>query len=704
MATLSGHLTADFSSFTNAVDQAQISLKGFESDAGKVGSALTRMTESLSGTKVIQEATMMAEAIKLVGGAANLTEQEIAKFNKVAGDAATKLKGMGKDVPEQFKLIEQEARPLPSLFGEVAKVAAGMFTIDAIVGFTKEIITLGGAIKTLAIQTGVTYDEMQQLMYIADQTNTPIEALTKGIQTLQLRLGEPGSGAEAALKRLGISLEDFNKADPQKQLYMVAAALGAITDESKFATEANALFGGSWRTMAPALKSDMEATGKAASLMSKDAVEGLNEFSDGLGSLKNTAYAVAGEVAGAFGDWLFGDYLTETAEKVLDLEDAIKKIPPAWDLAARAGNGVKLSQDELNQILTASNRELTESIKHNKDLKDAQADLASAGTRWTDTVRGMNQETVTAVKGYLEAGVSQRSLATAYTLTQTEIRAVTEALKAEHRAIEMTNRLWGEYNQTVVEQTGTATDAAVADIERWASETARVMREAGADTAEFYDALAEVTHAKMNDILIDWQALGQNSQESYARNLEQIAQKAEATFAYMFDHSDQFSVATIQRFGETAQAARDAANNWRESWVEAGSEATAAVEKTTTETVQSFQRMTSALTGGTTGGRWGQGASAPVPIETGPISFGTLGYAKVFEEYTKKAGAGGGMMGGFIGGGPPTDFLTWALSMGLATRGTTVTNTFNIVDTESGIARRVGDTITSQVQRGSLVN
>ena len=95
--------------------------------------------------------------------------------------------------------------------------------------------------------------------------------------------------------------------------------------------------------------------------------------------------------------------------------------------------------------------------------------------------------------------------------------------------------------------------------------------------------------------------------------------------------------------------------------------------------------------------------NAPVPIDTGNITYGTLGFARVFEEYQKKAASGGGMMGGFVGG-CPTDFLTWALSMGLAQRGPTVTNTFNIVDTESGIARRVGDTITSQVQRGSLVN
>jgi hypothetical protein len=94
---------------------------------------------------------------------------------------------------------------------------------------------------------------------------------------------------------------------------------------------------------------------------------------------------------------------------------------------------------------------------------------------------------------------------------------------------------------------------------------------------------------------------------------------------------------------------------------------------------------------------------ASIPIDIGNISYGSMGFAKVFEEYTKK-NTGGGALGGFIGGGPPKDFLTWALSMGLATRTPTVNNTFNIVDTESGIARRVGDTITSQVQRGSLVN
>jgi len=94
--------------------------------------------------------------------------------------------------------------------------------------------------------------------------------------------------------------------------------------------------------------------------------------------------------------------------------------------------------------------------------------------------------------------------------------------------------------------------------------------------------------------------------------------------------------------------------------------------------------------------------NAPVGINTGNVTY-QGGFEAVFAEFMRKNPSGGALGGAFTMT-PPKDFLTWALSMGLAQRGPTVTNTFNIVDTESGIARRVGDTITSQIQQGSLVN
>ena len=66
-------------------------------------------------------------------------------------------------------------------------------------------------------------------------------------------------------------------------------------------------------------------------------------------------------------------------------------------------------------------------------------------------------------------------------------------------------------------------------------------------------------------------------------------------------------------------------------------------------------------------------------------------------------------MGSQVGGGE--DVLSYGLRTGLIHRpggggfnAPSISNVFNIVDTESAIAKRVSDTIASQMQRGSLVN
>jgi hypothetical protein len=94
--------------------------------------------------------------------------------------------------------------------------------------------------------------------------------------------------------------------------------------------------------------------------------------------------------------------------------------------------------------------------------------------------------------------------------------------------------------------------------------------------------------------------------------------------------------------------------------------------------------------------------NAAVPINTGNVTY-QGGFEAVFAEFMRKNPSGGALGGAFTTA-PQKDFLTWALSMGLATRAPTITNTFNLVDTQDGLARKVGDTISGQIQRGSLVN
>ena len=63
MTELRGTLVADFSSFQDAVSKAVVTLNRFEEDAGKVETSLNRMSNSLTGNKIVQQATIAAEAL-----------------------------------------------------------------------------------------------------------------------------------------------------------------------------------------------------------------------------------------------------------------------------------------------------------------------------------------------------------------------------------------------------------------------------------------------------------------------------------------------------------------------------------------------------------------------------------------------------------------------------------------------------------------
>src|SRR5690348_2704601 len=107
---LSASFSADFQSFLTACQNAEISLKRIESGAGNVEGRLTRMADSLSGTKLIQQATIMAEAVERVGGVSALTESELQRLGNTANEAAAKLTALGQDVPPGIQRIADAAK------------------------------------------------------------------------------------------------------------------------------------------------------------------------------------------------------------------------------------------------------------------------------------------------------------------------------------------------------------------------------------------------------------------------------------------------------------------------------------------------------------------------------------------------------------------------------------------------------------------
>lgn len=301
---------ADFSSFQSAVDKAEVQLRSFEQGAGKVESSLNRMANSLSGTKLIQDANLMAAAVDKVGGVSALTERELQRVGAQAQEAAAKMRALGVGVPEHLQKIADATRSVDTAnrgwsasLGNINAVLGtfgAAITVGAVVNFGREVLGAGDRIKKMADQVSESTDNIQRLMYIAGQSGTSVEALVSAAQNLQQRLGDDTSGAAGAMKRLGVNADTFNKLGTYDQIATLAEGIRGLHDPTEQASVSSALFGKTWKEILPAIKGGMKEVGDAAPIMSNDVVEALDAIGDAMTRAKQQSIVWGGQVVVAF--------------------------------------------------------------------------------------------------------------------------------------------------------------------------------------------------------------------------------------------------------------------------------------------------------------------------------------------------------------------------------------------------------------------
>ena len=136
---------------------------------------------------------------------------------------------------------------------------------------------------------------------------------------------------------------------------------------------------------------------------------------------------VAGQVAGAKQD-VMNLAIKRGADAAISYGDALK-YNADWFVKHQAA-----AKDDAAAVKDAADVEAAAAKKAAAELakwQDAMVELDSAGEGWQGTLEGMDGAVVEAIKGYLEAGVSQGALATAYNLTATQVKAVASELTAE---------------------------------------------------------------------------------------------------------------------------------------------------------------------------------------------------------------------------------------------------------------------------------
>lgn len=403
---ITGRFEADFTQFSAAVDSAEVKLRSFETGSAKVESALSKMTNAFSGRKIIQDATLMVEAVERLGGTSKLTESELARLGTVAAEAVEKMKALGIEVPASLEKVAAAAKQvapaatqagaamqsMTAQFADANKLLAAFgvgVSVAGVVSFGREVLAAGDHIQKMADQTNLSIAAVQRFQFIAGQSGSSMDSLVGAVQTLQQKLGDNDKGLTGALASLNINLAAFKQLNAYEQMTTLAEAVRAVEDPTARANLAASLFGKTWKEILPAILGGMREVGDQAPIMADDTVKSLDRIGDQMqktrqqivtwgGSLITAIETVANtaaDAASAFSPEHFGhtsSWLLKYAAEINDpsgLLRALDAVPPATNRAATGIQALSLSAEEATRI----EREMTDQVKESIEAHKEEA-------------------------------------------------------------------------------------------------------------------------------------------------------------------------------------------------------------------------------------------------------------------------------------------------------------------------------------------
>lgn len=331
---ISGTFVADFSSFQAAVDQSVAKLADFSAGSDKVQASLNKMVDSFSGVKVIQQATLMTQAITDLGGATTLTASEQAKVNDVVQAGIDKYAALGQVAPPAMLELAAATEQSSGGFLEGIPLVEGFvaaFSVEKILSFGEAILSSASDIENLSRATGVSTDGIQQLAYVGASFGITTDQMARGVEDLSARLAGGNSSAASAVAGLGLSLSALIDEGPQQAFIDIATAVGNVKDPMLQASVNTDLFGKFGKILLPVMKDLATAFANAqknAQVISQDNIDKVAAFDAGWAHLTQTFKAVTATSFGAVID-AFNDMNAAIAKQSLaeqDLDDETVKM------------------------------------------------------------------------------------------------------------------------------------------------------------------------------------------------------------------------------------------------------------------------------------------------------------------------------------------------------------------------------------------
>jgi hypothetical protein len=271
---------ANFDSFYGAVQKAEAQILDLSEGADKAQKSLDRMVTNFSGRKLVQDATLMAEAVERIGGASKLTEKELQSVGAKAAEASDKLRAMGQVVPAGIQKIADAASdarretegwiPILHSLGTswVARIAEGILLRDIIRGIIGQIKDMAAALPELVLKGASIADVRENFDHLTESAGllgqqllgtlrkgthdtiddfalmkTVNQGLVAGLHLTEEQFGVLAKGAFALAQATGgdvkTALEAMNDAMVTGKTKAIALLTGKIdleSAETKYAT------------------------------------------------------------------------------------------------------------------------------------------------------------------------------------------------------------------------------------------------------------------------------------------------------------------------------------------------------------------------------------------------------------------------------------------------------------------------------------
>jgi len=188
-----------------------------------------------------------------------------------AGQAYIEITTENSKLVRGLKAAQQSLREFSAGVSDVGKktLLLGLAMASPLLLSAKVFSEWGDSFDKMSGRTGMMVESLSELSFAAHQSGTDMETVERAVKFMQRTIGAAATGstmAQAALAKLGLTVEQLQNLSPDEQFNLIASALKAIDDPTMRVAAAMKIFGKTGSMLLPMIRNLDELRSEARSL------------------------------------------------------------------------------------------------------------------------------------------------------------------------------------------------------------------------------------------------------------------------------------------------------------------------------------------------------------------------------------------------------------------------------------------------------